>query len=70
MRENIDQMLFEEWEFERVCRVPGPALVPWGADSAVEGEAPECVLVVDAGFSFTHVVPVVRGSIVNAGVRR
>ncbi|ORY73107.1 actin family [Leucosporidium creatinivorum] len=71
VRENHDQMLFEEWEFERICRVPGPALIPWGTDAGGgAAEAPECVLVVDAGFSFTHVVPVVRGSIVNAGVRR
>jgi actin-related protein 6 len=28
------------------------------------------VLVVDAGFSFTHIVPVVRGAVASAGVRR
>jgi actin-related protein 6 len=28
------------------------------------------VLVVDSGFSFTHVVPVFRGRIIPAGVRR
>lgn len=33
-------------------------------------EAPEGVLVIDAGFSFTHVVPLVRGSIASQGVRR
>lgn len=49
----------------------GPALVPLGSDACAGGsEPPECVLVVDAGFSFTHVVPVLRGSIINVGIRR
>jgi actin-related protein 6 len=34
------------------------------------GPGPECVLVVDSGFSFTHVVPSYRGQAVRAGVRR
>lgn len=31
---------------------------------------PECILVVDSGFSYTHVVPMVNGSIVWKAVKR
>ncbi|KAH8914838.1 actin-domain-containing protein [Atractiella rhizophila] len=31
---------------------------------------PECALVIDAGYSFTHIVPVVQGRVVGRGVRR
>lgn len=50
----------------------GPALIPYGPDCRPSPmtPVPECVLVVDAGFSFTHVVPVLRGAIVSKGVRR
>lgn len=32
--------------------------------------SPECLLVIDSGFSFTHVVPILRGSVVWEAVRR
>jgi actin-related protein 6 len=32
--------------------------------------APECFLIVDSGFSFTHIVPVMRGVMVLAGIHR
>ncbi|CEQ39373.1 SPOSA6832_00899, partial [Sporobolomyces salmonicolor] len=51
---------------------PGPALLPFGLDArgGPNELAPECALIVDAGFSFTHVVPVLRGAIISSGVRR
>lgn len=85
VQEHYDQMVFEEYEFASYLRCPGaslprfpysradlcegPSLVPFGADTTAQGVA-ECVLVVDSGFSFTHVVPVVKGTIVASGVRR
>lgn len=55
----------------RLAPIAAPVLVAFGPASLGPGEhAPECVLVVDSGFSFTHVVPVFRGRIVSAGVRR
>lgn len=55
-------------------RPAAPALVPYGADARGDPHyptpPPECVLVVDAGFSFTHVVPVLRGAIVTHAARR
>ncbi|KAI5477255.1 actin-like protein ARP6 [Pseudohyphozyma bogoriensis] len=71
VQEHYDQMIFEEYDFASCLRCPGPALVPFGPDANTPGDVqPECVLVVDSGFSFTHIVPVVRGSVVSSGVRR
>ncbi|KAL8276167.1 hypothetical protein RQP46_011425 [Phenoliferia psychrophenolica] len=33
-------------------------------------KCPECTLVIDTGFSFTHVVPLLHGAILSSGVRR
>ena len=47
-----------------------PNLVPWHND--IRGDLPsaECVLVVDSGFSFTHVSPVVHGKVLWSAVKR
>jgi hypothetical protein len=47
-----------------------PLLIPHGPSLAQEGGGGECTLVVDTGFSFTHIVPVLRGAIVSSSVRR
>ncbi|GAA5980133.1 hypothetical protein JCM11641_006924 [Rhodosporidiobolus odoratus] len=74
VQEHYDQIVFEEYEFVSYLRAPGPALIPYGPDARPSNSpaeaAPECVLVVDCGFSFTHVVPVLRGGIAGKGVRR
>ncbi|GAA5912910.1 hypothetical protein JCM8208_002079 [Rhodotorula glutinis] len=74
VQEHYDQMIFEDYDFSSYLRCPAPALVPYGADARGDPHyptpPPECVLVVDAGFSFTHVVPVLRGAIVTHAARR
>ncbi|GAA5844602.1 hypothetical protein JCM11251_002240 [Rhodosporidiobolus azoricus] len=73
VQDHYDQIVFEEYEFASYLRAPGPALLPYGSDarpSPSTDPVPECVLVIDAGFSFTHVVPVLRGAIVPEAVRR
>lgn len=49
-----------------------PALVPYGLEArgAPKAPVPECALVIDSGFSFTHVVPVLRGRVVPHAVKR
>lgn len=49
-----------------------PALVPYGLDArgAPNAPPPECALVIDSGFSFTHIVPILRGRVVSHAVRR
>ncbi|GAA5846660.1 hypothetical protein JCM3766R1_005799 [Sporobolomyces carnicolor] len=72
VQEHYDQMVFEEYDFQSYLRIPGPAAIPYGMDArgSPQFHPPECCLVVDAGFSFTHIVPIVRGAIISSGVKR
>ncbi|KAF8671468.1 actin family [Rhizoctonia solani] len=57
IQETYDQMIFEEWEFRSYYRCPSAILCPYG-DIFNPGPQPECAIIVDSGFSFTHVIPV------------
>ncbi|KAJ1305661.1 hypothetical protein OPQ81_000656 [Rhizoctonia solani] len=46
-----------EWEFQSYYRCPSAALLPY-SDIFAPGPQPECAVLVDSGFSFTHVIPV------------
>ena len=47
------------------------ALIPHGQIFSASGlPNPECMLVIDAGFSFTHIVPIMGGSVVWSAVKR
>jgi actin-related protein len=47
------------------------ALIPYGQLFSASGlPNPECMLVVDAGFSFTHIVPIMGGSVLWSAVKR
>ncbi|POY70972.1 hypothetical protein BMF94_5999 [Rhodotorula taiwanensis] len=72
VQEHYDQIVFEEYEFASYLRCPAPALVPYGLDArgAPNAPPPECALVIDSGFSFTHIVPILRGRVVSHAVRR
>ncbi|KAI0657259.1 actin-like protein Arp6 [Cubamyces menziesii] len=66
-----DQFVFEEYEFQSYCRCTPASLVPYGRLLAHTGLAPpECLLVIDSGFSFTHVVPIINGAVVWEAVKR
>ena len=79
VQHNYDQIIFEEFEFQSYLRIPGPhetgsipltvaaaALAP--ADA--KGNMPECIVVIDSGFSFTNIVPMLNGEVVWSAVRR
>lgn len=52
-------------------RTQAASFMPWGDLFALPGAPPpECMLIVDAGFSFTHVVPMVNGLVVWSAVKR
>jgi actin-related protein 6 len=80
LQSSYDQIIFEEYEFNSYYRSIGisfnsvlrtaPSLVPWHKD--VRGSLPmsECSLVVDSGFSFTHVIPIVNGKVIWSAVKR
>ncbi|KAK0487808.1 actin-like protein ARP6 [Armillaria novae-zelandiae] len=57
-----DQFVFEEYQFPSYYRCTPAALLA--------APAAECALIVDSGFSFTHVVPLLRGAPCLPAVKR
>ncbi|KAI5782690.1 actin family [Geopyxis carbonaria] len=78
LQSNTDQMVFEEYEFASYMRCVVPSLVPWNDIPLLytPGTPPpttrpaEAVLVVDSGFSHTHIVPLINGQPYHIAVRR
>ncbi|KLO06271.1 actin-like protein ARP6 [Schizopora paradoxa] len=65
-----DQFVFEEYEFQSYLRCAPAALLPFGSLFGSGLPAPECMLIVDSGFSFTHIVPLMNGKVLWKSVRR
>ncbi|KAF7791485.1 hypothetical protein EIP86_002501 [Pleurotus ostreatoroseus] len=71
LQEVYDQFVFEEYEFEAYFRCTPASLVRHGRMFSHAGlPSPDCLVVVDAGFSYTHVVPIMGGDIVWSAVKR
>ncbi|KAJ7646286.1 actin-related protein Arp6 [Mycena polygramma] len=71
IQEVYDQFIFEEYEFRAHLRTTPASLIQHGTLFDQNGlPAPECMLIVDSGFSFTHVVPVMEGNVVWGAVKR
>ncbi|KAG2501776.1 hypothetical protein HYH03_000276 [Edaphochlamys debaryana] len=74
IRSNTQQVVFEEFGFRSLYSAPAPlfslhraSALLGGTNAAARAGAG---VVVDAGFSFTHLVPFFRGQVVESGVRR
>ncbi|KIY51520.1 actin-domain-containing protein [Fistulina hepatica ATCC 64428] len=66
-----DQFIFEEYEFRSCHRNTAAALIQYGPLFQQPGlPTAECFVLVDSGFSFTHVVPVLNGKAVWNAVKR
>lgn len=64
-------MIFEEYEFAAYYRNTPASFIPYGQlFSSPDLPPPQCCLVVDSGFSFTHVVPMINGEIIWKAVKR
>lgn len=71
IQEIYDQFVFEEYEFHSYHRCTPAAMIPYGQLFAVEGlQNPECSLIVDSGFGFTHVIPIINHQIQWHAVKR
>ncbi|KAF9465310.1 actin-related protein Arp6 [Collybia nuda] len=71
LQEIYDQFVFEEYEFQAYYRCTSASVIPYGNLFAQPGlPTAECMILVDSGFSFTHVVPIMSGSIVWSSVKR
>jgi len=71
IQEVYDQFVFEEYEFQSYHRCTPASVIPFGGLFSQPNSPPaECMMVVDSGFSFTHVVPLIDGNISWHGVKR
>lgn len=82
IQDNYDQIVFEEFEFGGCFRTIGPELCllndlerlfddnQSGQGATVASTVPDCALIVDSGYSFTHIVPFLKGKAIPEGVRR
>ncbi|KAI5123138.1 hypothetical protein M0805_000841 [Coniferiporia weirii] len=74
IQEQYDQFVFEEYDFQAYLRCTPASLVPHGSLFRNREEDapfyPECMLIVDSGYSFTHIVPSMSGKIMWKSVRR
>ncbi|XP_057314224.1 actin-related protein 6-like [Hydractinia symbiolongicarpus] len=71
IKECLDEILFEEYRFKAVCRITAAQLAARQRKQEEEASKKHlCCLVVDSGFSFTHVVPICNGKILKKAVRR
>ncbi|KAA8909078.1 actin family [Sphaerosporella brunnea] len=79
LQNNTDQIVFEEYEFAEYLRYVGPATIPWNDLPALfSGQPPtppptkpaEAALIVDTGFSHTHIYTTLLGQPWNSATRR
>ncbi|KAF8157920.1 actin-related protein Arp6 [Crassisporium funariophilum] len=71
IQEVYDQLVFEEYEFSSYHRCTPASLIPYGHLFSQPNLPPaECTIVVDSGFSYTHVVPMIDGKIIWNAVKR
>uniref|UniRef100_D8PXN0 Actin-like protein ARP6 n=1 Tax=Schizophyllum commune (strain H4-8 / FGSC 9210) TaxID=578458 RepID=D8PXN0_SCHCM len=71
LQRTYDQFIFEEYEFRSYCRRTPASLVPYGSLFAQPGlPPPECSLILDCGFSFSHAIPAINGHVQWNAVRR
>ncbi|KAJ3043539.1 Actin- protein 6, partial [Rhizophlyctis rosea] len=71
IQQTYDEIVFEEFEFSSYRRSTAPSLSSYYTnDPPPVTMVPECALVVDSGYSFTHVVPVLRRKPIWKSVKR
>lgn len=70
LSQQLSQLTFEKFEFSSLSRVPSAPMSSRGHALDVERFGLPCSLVIDTGFSFTHVTPVFDGSPLNHAARR
>ncbi|KAG7445611.1 actin-like protein ARP6 [Guyanagaster necrorhizus] len=58
-----DQFIFEEYQFASYYRCTPASLIPhlFPTTTTTTTPSPDCTLIVDSGFSFTHAVPLIHG---------
>ncbi|XP_058961262.1 actin-related protein 6-like [Pocillopora verrucosa] len=69
IKDATDEILFEEYNFKALCRISAAQLSAFKCHKE-EVDKRLISLVVDTGYSFTHIVPVFNGKILKKGIKR
>jgi len=69
IKECMDEILFEEYRVNALCRTTAAQLSFYNYAKETRKRS-LCCLVVDCGYSFSHVVPVFDGKVIKKGVKR
>ncbi|KOX79293.1 Actin-related protein 6 [Melipona quadrifasciata] len=68
VQEAMTEIFFEEYECQSLLRINGSTLSCY--QYKVENPNAKCCIIVDSGYSFTHVVPYVNDTKIKEGIRR
>ncbi|XP_037043665.1 actin-related protein 6-like [Bradysia coprophila] len=68
IQEAITEIFFEEYECESLLRTTAADLCSYNFENSTDKKL--CSLVIDMGFSFTHIIPFIKGKKVKEGIRR
>lgn len=70
IQEAMTEIFFEEFECETLLRTTAADLAYENYASDKQLQAPHCCIVIDMGYSFTHIIPFVKGERVKQAIRR
>jgi len=68
IQEAMTEIFFEEYECHSLLRINAPSLSCY--NYRAENPTAKCCIVVDSGYSFTHIVPYINNIKVKEGIRR
>lgn len=68
IQESMNEILFEEYQFRSILRTNAATLSAYSYQQQKPSEL--CCLIIESGFSFTHIVPFYRGKKIKEGIRR
>ncbi|XP_064629409.1 actin-related protein 6-like [Lineus longissimus] len=69
IQETMNEVLFEEYQFKAAHRT-NAACLSWYKSKKEERAQNLCALIVDSGYSFTHIVPFYNGKKIKGSMRR
>lgn len=70
IQEAITEIFFEEFECETLLRTTSADLAYEHYAATHELQPPHCCIVIEMGYSFTHIIPFVKGERVKSAIRR
>ncbi|CAO3596054.1 unnamed protein product [Absidia cylindrospora] len=74
IQEAYDQIIFEEYGFQSCYRTTGPQLCVYNDWNSLFGDpkdsVPDCAVIVDSGYSFTHIIPFFKRKPIKKAIRR